>query len=169
MKAERIGKLERWILIHAYKKTVLHEMLEGWKYPRLYEYAQDDDKDFYSNHFLKVDILLNYFTLQLSYRLPKEVYGRRWLPKPLEEKFSDTKEYRSALVSCTRTMHKMDEEGKGLIETDTSPDHFATQTMRQMRYDINKGGWGANSKGCWGYTLTDKGIEQAENILNVNK
>ena len=166
---ERIGKLEKWILIHAYKKTILHDLPEGWKYPRLYKYAPDNDKEFYNNHFLKVDILLNYFILQLSDRLPKEEHGRQWLVKGLEEKFRDTKEYRAALVSCTRTMRKMGEEEKGLIIANTNPDCYEMNTMRQIKYSLNKGEWGANTKGCWGYTLTDKGMEQAKRILNVNK
>jgi len=167
MAKERTGKLEKWILIHAYKKTVLHELPENWQYPRLYKYSQDDDKEFYNNHFLKVD-LLNYFDLSLSFRLPKEDYYLKWRPKPLEEKFENTKEYRSALVSCSRTIEKMDKEEKGLIETDCSSEYENT-TMRQTTYDLKKGGWGANTRQTWGYKLTSEGIKQVKVFLNVNK
>jgi len=147
---ERIGKLERWILIHAYKKIILQDLPENWKYPRYHHIKKDRgqsmmmdsitrddpwymfvdgwDEDyggyeklgniiFYSEnifdlmHLTKSEILLNFFDLRLSYKAPADLFNRyrstfqNW--STINEKFQNTKEYRSALASYSRTKSKM--------------------------------------------------------------
>ena len=138
MSAERIGKLERWILIHAYKKTVLHEFPINWKVSknwikyceihqtniRLSEKAKaEGTHDWYEGNirrhercvermekFLtKTEVLINYFSL-----VSKHWSYMKW--QDYEDTFPTTKEYRSALVSYSRTLRNM--ESKGLIKAE---------------------------------------------------
>lgn len=94
----RIGKLERWILTHAYLKTAKHELPYGWKYPRGYKTEKENDR--YFNFLFKSEVLLNYFKdLRLS---SKEAWAFG-----VREKFRTTKEYKGALASYSRTVGSM--------------------------------------------------------------
>jgi hypothetical protein len=153
MSDNRIGKLENWILIHCYLKTIKKELPNTWKKPRHYDYSKEIrirnlnssdesikksaefDLKTLESYLFKYDILLNYFNLQLSY---KEGFWSEY-----NEKFKDTREYRSALASLSRTL-------KNLVDKDLIS-------------------WWYNDFFRWkGYKLTDKGILKTESILNVN-
>jgi len=130
MSIQRIGKLERWILIHAYKKTVLNELPENWKFSphrniifedeKYYNTEEGKSSLFYSHHqgwleFEKsalryYEIYTNYFNLEYSEK-------RREILKSDSEDykcFEINNKYNSARVSVCRARYKLEE--KGLIE-----------------------------------------------------
>ena len=114
----RIGKLERWILIHAYIKTVKKELPENWKLSRKEKHLQNWIKESakkgitskawdkhlkdYWTYIHRSEILLNYFALDVSYKYP--LYGN--------EKFRTTNKYKTALASLSRTLKRMEEKKK---------------------------------------------------------
>ena len=150
MRKTRIGKLERWILFHAYMKTVKKELPGNWKISRAGQFERESfkrglrhkenyDWSLFWKYLFKSEILLNYFDLELSLKEPMHFNYQ-------QEKFRVTNKYRSALASFTRITKQMKE--KGLIET-----------------------WYSN-KGYYNYwvgiVLTGKGKEIANNLLKVN-
>ena len=122
MSEKRIGKLERWILIHIYKKS-MNELPKGWKELEEYKpgpinkrnpWAQtaedvaDQNEEIKRTCLNKDEIFLNYFdNLELSTMV---THGGG----DLKECFRTTKQYKSALVILSRTIKRMME--KGLIE-----------------------------------------------------
>ena len=110
--SRRIGRLERWILIHAYLKKQ-DKLPEDWQRPRYY-----DSVYVISDYLSKAEILLNYFHLEISqkrpaFRKPKVAGGDDLLDRE-HEKFKTTPKYKSALVSYTRTRDQL--LSKGLID-----------------------------------------------------
>jgi hypothetical protein len=164
MATERLGKIEKWILRHAYLKTVKHQLPEGWKIPgrvghrleRLKELGEPcdlsavlygRDLQLFWDHLFKSEVLLNYFNLKRSgYKTPDTfaseyfegygdiIYGYDWGQEHLRN---------NAVVKFTRVKNQL--LRKGLVE---------------IGYDF-----GNNS--C-GITLTEKGQQKAEALLNVN-
>jgi len=128
----RLGKIEKYILIHCYKKTISKVMPECWKFPR---YWKNANSEFGYKYLFKSEILLNYFDLSLS---------RKDAFLDVNEKFRDTPEYRKALATLTRTF----------------------KTLGIKEYII----WwkGVNLPSWQGITLTEKGIDKAKELLNVN-
>ena len=78
MAAERIGKLERWILIHAYLKIVKGDLPDDWKKTRGQKRGERLPENIKQRitealkdspvYLYKSEILLNYFDLKLSYK-----------------------------------------------------------------------------------------------------
>lgn len=105
MGKERIGKLERWILIHTYLKTLLLKLPENWISPN----GQGSDEGFDVRGLFKSEILLNYFkALPLS---------SKYTPSSRHTKFAVTKEYQRALVSISRSINSL--QKKQFIEVFT--------------------------------------------------
>lgn len=99
----RLGKLEKWILIHCYLKTIEKEVLISWNKPRMFSEKIKGEKE--GKYLWKSEILLNYFpNLRLSAKIAAS-YTR--------EKFEATKEYRQALVTLSRTFRQL--EAKSLV------------------------------------------------------
>lgn len=138
MSSERIGKLEKWILIHTYKKIILHEVPIGWKIPRWaksteaieYKKHQSERNDFEDHfdedgivhwtdeikftkvHLLKSEVMLNYFNLARSGRSAQYTATKQFSDVSIvKEKFRSTKKYKSALASYSRTSKNMVEKG----------------------------------------------------------
>ena len=134
----RIGKLERWILVHAYLKTVNHKVPSTWTYPRRYEpegRKYHKQTKYHNDVLYKSEVLLNYFSkLHLSHKLS-------WFDE--NEKFYTDKNYKSALATYTRTVKAM--EAKGYIEV-----------------------WTNVGENWTGVHLTYLGKRTAERFLNVN-
>ena len=81
--AERIGKLERWILVHALLKE-RGELPEGWERPRYHPKARrmqrlaeldQEETAFDNTHLLQDEVLLNYFSLERSMKQPRARAG----------------------------------------------------------------------------------------------
>ncbi len=118
MAKERIGKLERWILIHCYLKTVKGELPPSWDLSRM-------DNEFYMKALWKYDVLNHYFNLEHSDKI--EGYTG--------PKFKDTKKYRAALVSWSRAIRSLIK--KGLVQR---PD-------KTTLLDLFHNPWGLTKKG----------------------
>ncbi len=170
MAAERIGKLERWILIYAYKKTVLNDLPEDWKRSRYFKDMPKDntsdsvynDKSF--NVLTKPEIMLNYFHLQISYRKRPVTSFREFVRIGyLSEKFVDNREYKTASASYSRTRRNM--EIKNLIEEMTFIEEVIENPYemnnRRVKHDMDR-------QYIDTIILTDKGKKEAERLLKVN-
>ena len=127
MSEKRIGKLERWVLIHTYKKS-MNELPKGWKGLEKRELRESkselerevdsfckgtDDIEREADEMKRTclnkdEILLNYFD-NLEISTVMDHYGGN-----MKECFSTTNQYKSALVILSRTIKRMTE--KGLIE-----------------------------------------------------
>ena len=64
MAKERIGKIQRWILIYSYKKTVKRQLPDDWKLP--YRIQSDQFDEPFWKHLYKSEVMLNYFELEPS-------------------------------------------------------------------------------------------------------
>ena len=170
MAAERIGKLERWILIHAYKKTVLNDLPKDWKRSRYFkDMPKDNTPDSVSNEqgfnvLTKPEIMLNYFHLQISYRKrPVTSFGEFVRIGYLSEKFVDNREYKTASASYSRTRRNM--ERKNLIEEMTFIEEVIENpyemNYRRVKHDMDR-------QYIDTIILTDKGNKEAERLLKVN-
>jgi len=157
MSKDRLSKLQKWILVHCYLKTIKKQLPDSWKYCRGYNYVKSSierrllsdydrarqcakiDKDRLENYLCRSEILLNYFNLRLSYKEPF------W--SGYSDKFETSKEYKSALVVLSRSLKKLwgVKEGDGYIDC-----------------------WNNGFVQWKGYSLTEKGIAKAEELLNVN-
>ena len=115
---QRIGKLERWILINTYLKTIKDQLPIGWKYPRginkyideiannkchpLNMHSRLQTLNLFKPVLTKSEILLNYFNLPVAYG---EAFDKD------RERFKDTEAYRKALVTLSRTLKRLEEKG----------------------------------------------------------
>ena len=81
MAKERIGKIQRWILIHTYLKTTKQELPDDWKFPPKME-LQELGALFWSGLF-KSEVMLNYFKLTPARKKPQWVWPRGTHEEPL--------------------------------------------------------------------------------------
>ena len=73
MAKERIGKNERWVLIHCYLKTVERKLPDDWKLPRTISKATMSFEFLY-----KSEILLNLFNLEPFKHKTAYYYGEEY-------------------------------------------------------------------------------------------
>ena len=134
---KKTGKLERWVLMMAYMKTVQRTLPEWWKFPRFhphhgrYDYANDWEGEVDQRGLTKAEILLNYFHCEPSHKRRPAMFFTLWHQSSaddgsegveqgcitvarLDEKFSDSKAYHAALASYSRTIKGL--EVKDYIE-----------------------------------------------------
>lgn len=166
---ERIGKLERWILIHTYLKTVKGELPEGFKKVRWYEKAEQyfekydecykDRDEFFEKHYdrdynenwrgKKFDYFFDYEIRPLREHLYKSEILLNCFDLELSNKesywgskeiFKVSTAYKKALVSVTRALYSLVK--KQYIQAS----YFAGATIN----------------------LTERGILKVERMLNVN-
>ena len=160
----KTGKLEKWILTHAYLKDV-DTLPPGWKRPRFYDGSEETTTE---RELSKAEILLNYFDLGLSRRNPwtKSPFERGYMLADVQrEKFVDSPGYRSALASYSRTKKTL--EGKGLVEI------HGEWAITKTRFDLEnaiarKDGSGRVPLHVETVTLTDEGRAYCTDILHVN-
>ena len=149
MAKERTGKIERWILLHTYLKTIAHELPIKWELPRLLENTSDET---YWKHLFKSETLRNFFKLEFSKKIPPFESKNAWADyfkgcgyenefrRKVDAKKSEDR-WRRALVAYTRTRNHMVK--KGLVKT--------------------KAGVGPNTEGI---RLTAKGKKKAKKIYS---
>jgi hypothetical protein len=156
----RIGKNERWVLIHCYLKTVKREVPDDWKLPRAYclpgspctlkdsEFISYDD--YFWKYLFKSEILLNYFDLKYSRNRWREFpwqgeyfkgYGHHQKKDPWYD-WDELRKNIKAMVSYLRLSRTLTD--KGLISV--------------------RRNFGPNSDEI---ELTEAGKVKAESILNV--
>jgi len=132
MAKERIGKIQRWILIYSYKKTVKRQLPDDWKLP--YRIQSDQFDEPFWKHLYKSEVMLNYFEIEPSrHAVARWVWNYRDTPvkvDPMAEYFDGMRpsrrsrehEYRreakrkKATVSYVRTKATM--VNKGLIKVE---------------------------------------------------
>lgn len=138
MAADRIGKFERWILIHAYKK-ITNDLPGDWKLSEQWKICSERDfvfrqkqkdlkygeQDWWDRHIkhhakyktrlqtvlTKTEVLINYFGLK-----PQKWTDTQTKWRDYEDTFKTTKEYKSVLANYLRILEQM--ELKGLIIND---------------------------------------------------
>jgi hypothetical protein len=128
---------------------------------------------FDKSHLLKSEILLNYFeSLERSYKRPQYVATTRFRDfSPIQEKFSITPEYKTALASYSRTVKKM--AGNGLIRKDYCQSIFNPyRSLREVSFNMSMSAQGKKervkvpeSKNVEGIALLGKGTEIAKEFL----
>ena len=80
MAKERIGKIQRWVLIHTYQKTTEKNLPDDWKLPPKTE-SQDLGVLFWGGLF-QSEVLFNYFKLIPSRKQPRWVWPRGTQEQP---------------------------------------------------------------------------------------
>jgi len=101
----RLGRFEKWLLIHCYKKTVENDLPPEWKYPK--DYPVGKTSEFHQGYLFKSEILLNYFPeLKAS--------GKFSWYRDVVEKFVTNADYKKALTLYRRTTNRL--ESKGFIK-----------------------------------------------------
>ena len=137
MAKERLSKLQRWVLMHTYFKTVKGKLPSKWREPQAAKFPSAHEKKYkkeFSQALFKDEILCNYFNLAFSEQMERDPLRFRF---PWMSRFSsigeDEKNYNKAQVTLFRSLANM--EKKGLIK----------------RY--------------FGITLTKAGKEKAKEIL----
>jgi hypothetical protein len=160
----RFGKVEKWILKHAYLKTVKKEMPDNWR--EIWCECIHKDKNWpCGNCLLKAEILKNYFGDKLTESSVRKNRGGSIFPEfewvPI---YQADKSYKSALVILDRVFKSL--ERKGLIEKD----HV---NNGQNHIGIYRGGiLDGLDFGSYEPTkivLTDKGRLKVNSLLNINK
>ncbi len=100
-----LGKLERWIIVAAYAKTIKHQLPEGWRLPAGWEAMQRQAPenggwihglDAWNENLSRTEVMLNFFDLPTS--------DRRKSQELWHQCFKDTPAYRAALASLSRTL-----------------------------------------------------------------
>jgi hypothetical protein len=81
MAKERIGKIQRWILIHTYQKTTYKKLPDDWKFPPKME--PHDLGAFFWSGLYRAEVLLNYFKLIPARKQPRWVWPRGIHEEPL--------------------------------------------------------------------------------------
>lgn len=138
-KVTRLGRLQEWILVHAYLRTVKGPLPEGWKSPNTWgrDSAGMEWGRRYRRHFedclLKSEIFLNFYHLEPS-AIGSKILG--------QTKFKSDKAYRNALTNLGKALRRLKE--KDLIRVNIWYYEFEPTTI----------------------TLTDKGREIAEQVVN---
>ena len=134
MSSFRLGKNEKWILIHCYLKTIKRDLPNGWLLPR--GYTSYSDNEHFWNYLFKSEILLNLFRLKPSYKYPMEEYelyapeaeyfrGYGYKDKQKHYDWDEEKRHNSALVrfNCSKNALLR----KGLIKVQ---DNVLPNTLR---------------------------------------
>jgi hypothetical protein len=118
MAKERLSKLQRWVLIHTYLKTVKGNLPSNWREPQATKFSGSYDKDEekrFRQALFKFEILCNYFNLPFA-----EWAERKHLRFPWASYFrsigEDKKSHNQAQVTLFRSLANM--EKKGLIQRD---------------------------------------------------
>ena len=121
----RLGRLQIWILVHAYLKTVKRSLPEGWKSPKTWgrDYESVEWGRRYRRHYedclLKSEVLLNYYNLELS-AIESKIIG--------QAKFKYDRPYRNALAVLGKAMRSLKE--KDLITVSLWYYDFEPTTLR---------------------------------------
>lgn len=146
-----LGRFERWILLHTYLKTIMHELPADWKMPAGYGAAQTrcgtsfeerlaTQLGVWNGHLMRAEILLNYFGLATS--------DRRHSCEVAHQCFLRTPAYRTALAMLPRTL--MGLQVKGHIRwVSTLPG-----LVSGIQWD-----------GCW---LTPLGVSTAKGLMTAD-
>lgn len=156
----RFGRVEKWILKHAYLKTVKKDLPEGWK--NIYCECRDDNLgnlNFCGNCLLKAEILANYFGDKLTPSIIRkhkgfdEEYGEYcWEPK-----YQSNKNYQSALIILDRAFKSL--QRKGLIVKDrvgNGHDHIGKYEIKGRGHYLNMGSYEPTK-----IILTEEGREKS--------
>ena len=109
MATERLSKLQKWILIQAYKKTICYDN-SNLELPQYYQYHNDHLKDKnneYWQYLFRAEVLLNYFKLETGHD--------HFSIKQHPFKGNNNKEH----VVLTRSLQNL--YNKGLIDITTWP------------------------------------------------
>ena len=122
MAKARLSKFQKWVLIHAYLKTVKKELPPEWTPPQIDQFSMNHSKKRlkeFSQALFKTEILANYFKLNFVEVTYFDWGGVKWpeFKYPWSSFFrsigKDKKPHDNAMVTCTRSFTNM--ATKGLI------------------------------------------------------
>ena len=187
MAAERMENLERWILIHAYKK-ITNDLPKDWKLSEQWKICCERDgefrqrqkelkygeQDWWDRHIkyhekyktrlqkvlTKTEVLINYFGLK-----PQEWTDAQKKWHDYEDTFKTTEKYKSVLANYTRVLNQM--ESKGLIINDCQDikitDLGREKAVSRLSYesDIDEAYEALDEFICWDRTGEKKDNQQS--------
>ncbi len=137
-----LGKVERWILIHAYLKA-MKRLPDGWQ-------LLPDQRD--KSRLFKAEVLSNYFRLERSEELLARSYAAERLKYP--NGFKVTRAYEAALVSYRRATKNL--RARGYVDLWTQ--YFWDKEFHKC------GELGSGTS----LTLTPSGKSKARELLNAD-
>ena len=112
MAKERLGKFQKWVLVHAYLKVVKKELPPDWIQPQAAQQNIWDKEKYleeYSGALFKTEILANYFKLNFL-NTSYSKYAKPW--KSLFRSIGkDKKPHNNAMVTCSRSLINMAKKG----------------------------------------------------------
>ncbi len=150
MAKERIGKNERWVLIHCYLKTIEHKLPDDWKLPRTISKATMRFEFLY-----KSEILLNLFHLEPFRHKMAYYYGEEYFKATGYGIWKDG-EYKGFT-------EEQREEGLIVEKARVNYSRIKRQLTNKGLIEVKRGTLNSD-----GIRLTNKGKLKARQFLNVN-